>query len=223
MRYDDFASIPAAVGEELAPEERDGMYAGVGGLAHALAEIRQVREWTAEERRLADTIAEQVRAGVGTVTDCSFFDGLVSAIGVLTALDAPGSGAAVARLLELSTPDGWAHEHYSPPRYQDGARPHDLTLGTAGVLLGAVWARRHGVEGAEELAGVAAAILPAEREEAPGGSNWRAVPVRSCVVQRRCRTSRTACRVSRRRSPWPVRSSSFRTSSRPPPPAPRTW
>ncbi|MFJ5986829.1 lanthionine synthetase LanC family protein [Lentzea sp. NPDC092896] len=184
VRYDDVVSIPAAVGEELDPEDRDGMYAGVGGLAHTLAEIRQVREWTAEERRLADAVAEQVRAGVDAATDWSFFGGLVSAIGVLTALDAPGSGAAVTKLLELSTPDGWAHEYYSPPRYQEGARPHDLTLGTAGVLLGAVWARRHRVEGAEKLAGVAAEILLAEREEAPGGLNWRAVPVRFCVVQR---------------------------------------
>lgn len=184
VRYDDHVWIPPAVGEELDPEDRDGMYAGVGGLAHALAEIRLSREWTAEEQRLADVIADQVRAGIETTTDYTFFGGLVSAIGVLTALDAPGSDAAVAKLLELSTPDGWAHEYYGPPRFQEGARGQDLTVGSAGVLLAAVWARRRGVAGAEKLADAAAGILVAEREEVAGGLNWRAVPVRSCVVQR---------------------------------------
>ncbi|GGU17709.1 lanthionine synthetase LanC family protein [Lentzea flava] len=184
VRYDDGVWIPPSAGAELDQEDRDGMYAGVGGLAHVLAEIRLCRDWTAEEARLAQAVAEQVRAGIGTTTDYTFFSGLVSAIGVLTLLDAPGSGAAVARLLELSTPDGWPLDHFGPPRFLEGARSHDLTTGTAGVLLGAVQARRHGVAGAEELADVAAEILLAEREEVPTGLNWRAVPVRSCVVQR---------------------------------------
>lgn len=184
VRYDDAVWIPPSVGCELDPEDRDGMYAGVGGLAHVLAEVRLSREWTAEEQRLAELVAEQVRAGIATTTDYTFFSGLVSAIGVLTALDAPGSEAAVTRLLELSTPDGWVHEHFGPPRFQEGARSHDLTAGTAGMLLAAVWARRQGVAGTDELAKVAAEILLAEREEVPAGLNWRAVPVRSCVVQR---------------------------------------
>jgi hypothetical protein len=184
VRYEDVVWIPPAIGVEPGPDDRDGMYRGIGGLAHVLAEIRLSREWTTEEQRLADAIAAQVRAGIATATGHNFFDGLVSAIGVLTALDAPGSGEAVALLLELSTPDGWTEERYAPPRYLEGARPHDLTLGTAGVLLGAVWARRHGVEGAEELARLSAEILLAEREEVPTGLNWRAVPERFAVVQR---------------------------------------
>ncbi|MDX3660225.1 hypothetical protein PV646_23235 [Streptomyces sp. ID05-26A] len=104
---------------------------------------------------------------------------------MLTTLGAPGAGEAVARLLELSTPDGWVNDHFVPPRFLDGARCHDLTAGTAGVLLGAVWARRHGVAGAGELAHVAAGILLAEREELLTGLNWRMVPVRSCVEQRK--------------------------------------
>ncbi|MDT7785152.1 MAG: hypothetical protein QOF58_3571 [Pseudonocardiales bacterium] len=184
VRYDDAVWIPPSVGEELDPEDRDGMYAGVGGLAHVLAEIRLCREWTGEEQRLADAIAEQIRAGIATATDYMFFSGLVSAIGVLTVLDGPGSDAAVARLLELSTPDGWTHEHFSPPHFLEGAKCHDLTLGTAGVLLAAVHARRHGVRGADELAGLATEILLAEREEMPTGLNWRMVPARMCVVQR---------------------------------------
>ncbi|MEU0878583.1 lanthionine synthetase LanC family protein [Lentzea sp. NPDC005914] len=184
VHYDDAVWIPPSVGVELDPEDRDSMYAGVGGLAHVLAEIRLCREWTGEEQRLAEAITEQIRAGFGTATDYMFFSGLVSAIGVLTVLDAPGSDAAVARLVELSTPDGWAHEYFSPPRFLEGAKCHDLTLGTAGVLLAAVHARRHGVEDADKLADLAAEILLAEREETPTGLNWRMVPVRHSVVQR---------------------------------------
>ncbi|MET9634536.1 lanthionine synthetase LanC family protein [Lentzea sp. NPDC006480] len=184
VHYDDVVWIPPSVGEELNPDHRDGMYDGVGGLAHVLAEIRLTREWTGEEQRLANAITDQVRASIGTTVDYTFFSGLGSAIGVLTALDAPGSDAAVNRLLELSTPDGWAHEHFSPPRFVDGARGHDLTLGTAGVLLAAVHARRHGLAGADRLAEVAAEVLLAEREETPAGLNWRMVPVRMAVVQR---------------------------------------
>lgn len=184
VRYDDSVWIPQSAGGELDHEERDGMYAGIGGLAHVLAEIRLCREWTAEEQRLADAIAEQIRAGIATATDYMFFGGLASAIGVLTVLDEAGSDTAVARLIELSTPDGWTHEYFGPPTYLDGARGHDLTIGTAGVLLAAVHARRHGVAGAEKLAGLAAEILLAEREETPTGPNWRMVPVRHCVEQR---------------------------------------
>ncbi|HEX8869991.1 MAG TPA: hypothetical protein VF821_30290, partial [Lentzea sp.] len=50
VRYDDAVWIPPAVGSDLEPVHRDSMYDGIGGLAHALAEIRCVREWTAEER-----------------------------------------------------------------------------------------------------------------------------------------------------------------------------
>ncbi|GGM74277.1 hypothetical protein GCM10011609_07650 [Lentzea pudingi] len=174
--------IPEFAGGDLPGEWRTSMYAGVGGLAHVLAEIRLSREWTAREEELAEAVVARVRAN-GTA-EASFFNGLVSELGVLTALDAPGSGEAVARLLELSTPDGWVHEHLVPPRFREGARCHDVTAGTAGVLLGAVWARRHGVAGAEDLAHVAAGILLAEREEVPGGLNWRMVPVRFSVEQR---------------------------------------
>ncbi|MFS8097114.1 hypothetical protein LFM09_08215 [Lentzea alba] len=178
VRYDDEVWIPDAVGEELNPRYHYGMYSGVAGLAHVLAEIRLCRAWTDEEQRLADVLAAQVRAGIGKVTDCSFFGGLPSAIGVLTALDAPGREEAVARTLELSTPDGWAVDFLTADHYLPGARVHDLGLGTAGVLLAAVWARRHGVAGAGELAEVAAGVLLAEREEVPVGANWRWIPER---------------------------------------------
>ncbi|WP_285634165.1 lanthionine synthetase LanC family protein [Lentzea sp. NBRC 102530] len=179
---DDGIWIPEFPGGDLPPEWRASTYAGVGGLAHVLAEIRLVRAWTAREEELAETITARVRANRSG--EPSFFNGLVSSISVLTALDVAGADDVVARLLDLATPDGWAHERFGPPRYHEGARVHDLTVGTAGVLLGAVWAHRHGVTGARELAGLAADVLLAEREEVPGGLNWRTVPVRFCLAQR---------------------------------------
>ncbi|MGZ3144933.1 lanthionine synthetase LanC family protein [Lentzea chajnantorensis] len=183
VRYDEgTAAVPPSPGAEADPD-RDGMYDGVGGLALTLAEVRAVRAWTAEEQRLADAIRAQVTAGIATSADCSLFHGLVSTIGTLTALGEPAPDAAVARLLALVTPDGWPQTAIGPPRYLDGARVSDVVLGTAGVLLGAVWARRHGAE-ADELAEVAAGILLAEREEVPSGLNWRMVPPRFSPVER---------------------------------------
>jgi hypothetical protein len=49
------------------------------------------------------------------------------------------------------------------------------------VLAGALWARRHGVPGAEELAGTAADILLAEAEQVPTGLDWPFVPARFVV------------------------------------------
>lgn len=184
VRYDDGAVwIPESPGAELDPDHRNGMYGGVGGLACALAEIRLSRGWTEEEQRLADAISAQVVAGIETSTDYSLFNGLVSAIGTVTALGAPAPGAAVSRILELVTPDGWP-QTFTEGRYLDDARVNDVVLGTAGILLGAVWARRHGAEGADELAKVAAEVLLAEREVTADGLNWRMVPSRFSTRER---------------------------------------
>ena len=181
VRWQDGPWVPASVTDPPDPEppwDRDGLHSGVGGLAHALAEIRLARAWAPEEERLADGIVERIQAAIPTGVDCTYFDGLVSAVGVLTTLGATGTEAAVARLAELGTPDGWPQTAVGPPRYQAGARINDLTLGTAGVLLGLVWAQRRGVDGAGDLATRAAEILLAEVEELPTGANWRFVPLR---------------------------------------------
>ena len=175
----DPAADPAEVPE--VPEDRDSLHSGVRGLAHVLAEIRLARPWTAEEQRLADGIVERLRAEAATRTDSTYFDGLVSDIGALSALDAPGTDAAVARLSELATPDGWPQAIVVPPRALPDSRIHDVTLGTAGVLLGALWCRQRGVPGAEPLAQHAVEVLLAEAEETPAGTNWRFVPQRFYV------------------------------------------
>src|SRR5215212_2498308 len=105
VRWDDDGPwIPASVPHEGGPpEDRDGMHSGIGGLAHVLAEVRLARAWTDEEAALADGIARRVRGGLATTTAYSYFDGLVSDIGVLGALGADGATEAVARLAELAT------------------------------------------------------------------------------------------------------------------------
>jgi lantibiotic modifying enzyme len=84
----------------------------------------------------------------------------------------------VSRLAELAGPDGWPQRLLSPPRFTDGARIDDLTLGTAGVLLAALWAGRHGDEAAWGVAEHAAAVLVDHAEELPSGLNWLMVPRR---------------------------------------------
>jgi hypothetical protein len=108
----------------------------------------------------------------------SYFDGLVSDLGVLSALDAEGAEEAVARLDELATDDGWEQPWLESPPFAPHSRINDATLGTAGNLLGAVWAHRHGVAGADALATRAAHILLAEAEPTEAGTNWRFFPLR---------------------------------------------
>lgn len=113
-----------------------------------------------------------------TSTDCSFFDGMASAVGVLLTLDEPGAEAAVSRLSALAAPDGWPQATVGPPKYLPDARIQDVTLGTAGVMLAALWARRHAVSGAREVAEQATEVLVVGAEQAPTGLNWRMVPLR---------------------------------------------
>jgi hypothetical protein len=181
VRWEDGPWIPASVTVPEVTEaawDRDGLHSGVGGLAHVLAEIRLGRPWTAEEQNLADAIADRVRGAIPAQTDCTYFDGLVSSIGALIALQAPGTETAVARLAALAEPDGWPQTVLKAPSYAPGARINDLTLGTAGVLLGALWARHHGAAGAADVAEHAAAVLLAEAEHEATGTNWQMVPPR---------------------------------------------
>lgn len=128
-----------------------------------------------------------------TATDASYFDGLSSTVGTLVAADAGGVSAghreacvshlaavdtALQRLLELGTPDGWPTKAAGPPRHRPDARVHDATLGTAGILLAAVWASRHGADAGAELASRCVDVLVAEAEPESDGLNWPMVPDR---------------------------------------------
>jgi len=173
-RLDDGPDLP----DVEDPSYRNGFHSGIGGLAYVLAEIRLSREWTAEEKDLADAIAGRLTRAIATETAYDFFDGLVSTIGVLTVLDVAGADAAVRRLTALATPTGWPQPHYGPPRFLPDTRLSDVTLGTAGVLLGAVWAHRNGVAEARDLGELAAGMLMNELEPTPAGADWPFIPER---------------------------------------------
>jgi hypothetical protein len=160
------------------------MQQGIAGLAHALAEIRLSRAWTDEEDRLAAAVAARLRERIPEETDVSFFDGLSSTIGALLALDEPGGDAAVERMLATVHDDGWPQTPPQPDRFQPEIRYNDATLGTASVLLAAVWGMRNGVPAAGDLAERSAAILLAEAERTPSGMNWQFVPRRFWMIPR---------------------------------------
>ncbi len=173
--------LPEHPGQAEPPEYPFGMHSGVGGLAHVMAEIRLTRDLTADEVALGEGIAATLVRQIAGQTDCDYFDGLVSTIGVLIALDAPGAEPAVARLGELADDDGWPAPFLGPPRAVPDARCNDATLGTAGVLLGALWALQHDVPGASALLRRAIDVLLAERVEVPAGLDWPFVSERFLV------------------------------------------
>ncbi len=165
--------------EQLEPGDYPyGMHSGVGGLAHPLAEIRLTRPLTAGEQALGAGIAETLVRRIAEETEYDYFDGLTSTVGVLLALEAPGADLAIARLRALCTPDGWPTSWLQPPRAVAEGRGNDATLGTASVLLGALWAARHDVPGAVELATQSVDILVAEQEPRERGTYWPFVPLR---------------------------------------------
>jgi hypothetical protein len=184
VRWDDGPWVPTSVpvpatGRLAAPAwDRDGLHSGIGGLAYLLAEVRLARPWTTEERRLADAISDRVRAAATDQRDATYFDGLVSTLGILTALEAPGAEDVVRRLTDLATPDGWPQTAVSSPRFRPDARLNDLTLGTAGVLLAAVWLLATGAPGSRPLAQLAAEVLVAETVRLPTGATWPFVSAR---------------------------------------------
>ena len=187
VRWSDGPWIPTSVAvdgavdqpESLPGPYRDGLHEGVAGLAHVLAEIRLTRPWTREEADLAAAIVERLWRVTPEMADVSFFDGLSSTVGALVALDAPGADAAVRRMTDTSTVDGWAPGvPLSDVRYRANSRINDATLGTASVLLAAVWAMRRDVDGSRDLAERAAEILRAEAQDEPTGLNWHMVSPR---------------------------------------------
>jgi lantibiotic modifying enzyme len=172
--------------EQTEPDEYSfGLHSGIAGLAHVMAEIQLTRSLTSLERSVAEGIAETLTRRIDDETEFDYFNGLTCTLGVLLALDAPGADLAVARLRELALPDGWQPSWTGPPRAVPDGRCNDLTLGTAGVLLGALWALRYDVPGAAELAAQAVVVLLAEQEETPAGLMWTFIPERFVLEPRR--------------------------------------
>lgn len=160
------------VGPPAAPgPDRDSLYAGIAGLAPVLAEIRQYRPLTDAEQPLAAGIVTRLLAMTAARTEPSLYVGLAGDATALKLL-APGrEQAALARLAELATPDGWNTTLELEPG--SVAPVTDLIQGTAGVVLAAVWAGGRAAHGIAETGGQA---LLRAADQLDDGLDWRMFP-----------------------------------------------
>lgn len=172
VRGDDGPWLPDVVPDGALPAapaaDRDSLYAGIGGLAPVLAEIGQAHALGAVDRALATGIVDRLSATARVRTEPSLYDGLAGDVTALRLL-APGSEqVALQRLVDLMTPSGWN----STLKIEPGpASPvTDLVLGTAGVVLAAVWA---GGGHARALAATGGEALLRVAEPTEGGLDWR--------------------------------------------------
>ncbi|GAA3581377.1 hypothetical protein GCM10022295_73240 [Streptomyces osmaniensis] len=155
------------------PQDRDSLYSGIAGLAPVLAEIAQYRELSAREAALATGIVTRLSAQAGQRTEPSLYDGLAGDATALRLL-APGEEAvALRRLAALATGDGWKTTLDFEPG--SDAPLTDVIMGTAGVVMTAVWAKSEFAE-AIATAGGEALLRAADRTEA--GLDWGMTPGR---------------------------------------------
>ena len=175
VREDGGPWLPEVVAEDGRPTvpgvDRDSLYAGIGGLAPVLAEIRQCRAVSDAEQALAAGVAARLSVTAGTRTDASLYTGLGGDVTALKLL-APGSERiALGRLADLMTPSGWN----TPPETGTGAVAPvtDLVLGTAGVVLAAVWADG---EHARDIAATGGEALLEAADQTKDGLDWAMLP-----------------------------------------------
>ena len=171
LRDEDGPWLPDAVSDgwqQRGPAyDRDSLYCGIAGLAPVLAEIAQHRRLTDEEQDLATAIVARLAALAGDREEPSLYDGLAGHLTAL-ALLAPGSPAvAERRLYELMTEDGWRTTLEILPG--SDAPLTDIIMGSAGIVLAAVWAGGEHA-GAIATTGGEALLRAADRTEA--GLDW---------------------------------------------------
>ncbi|MFD6920713.1 lanthionine synthetase LanC family protein [Streptomyces sp. NPDC059944] len=175
VREDEGPWLPETVsgdGQDVTPaKDRDSLYSGIAGLAPILAEIAQHRELSDRERTLSEGIVARLSAEAKGRVEPSLYDGLAGDATALKLL-APGEESiALRRLDELTTPDGWK----TTTEFEPGsdAPLNDIIMGTAGVVMTAVWARG---EFADAIAttGGEALLRTADRTEA--GLDWGIAP-----------------------------------------------
>jgi hypothetical protein len=175
VRGEDGPWLPDSVSDDVQParpaDDRDSVYAGIGGLAPLLAEIGQYRALTEAEQALAAAIAARLRAKLPVRSEASLYDGLGGDVVALRLL-APGSEqAALGRLVELMTPLGWNTAVEIVPGI--AVPVTELIQGTAGVVLAALWA---GGDYAHEIAVTGAEALLRTADRTEGGLDWTIVP-----------------------------------------------
>ena len=175
VRGDDGPWLPEVVsgGERPAgpAADRDSLYAGIGGLAPVLAEIGQYRALTGAEQALAGGIAARLSGMAPTRAEPSLYDGLGGDVTALKLLAPGGERVALARLAELMTPEGWNSTMAIGPGPVSPVT--DLVLGSAGVVLAAIWA---GGEHARDIAATGGESLLRAADQAEGGLDWGMLP-----------------------------------------------
>lgn len=162
-------AVTGATPDDGPADDRDSLYAGIAGLAPVLAEIRQYRSLTDGEEALAAGIAGRLSAQLPGRTDATLYDGLAGDATALRLLVPGREQAALDRLAILVTPQGWP----APP--EAPVPVSDLVMGTAGVVLAAVWA---GGPRAARLAETGGAALLAAAEATGTGLDWAMWPGR---------------------------------------------
>jgi len=175
VRRSDGPWLPEAVPPDGRPAGpgagRDSLYAGIGGLAPVLAEIGRYRALTGGEQALAAGIVARLGAVAPTRAEPSLYDGLAGDVTALELL-APGTERVpLARLASLMTPQGWPTTLGIEPG--SAAPVTDLVLGTAGVVLAAVWA---GGEHAANIATTGGQALLAAADRTEDGLDWAMLP-----------------------------------------------
>ena len=175
VREEDCPWLPEVVrcdGGPVEPgEDRDSLYAGIGGLAPVLAEIGQYRALSEAEQVLAAGIVARLCAMAPTRTEPSLYSGLGGDVTALKLL-APGSErVALQRLAELITPAGWDTTVEIGPG--PAAPVTDLVGGAAGVVLAAIWA---GGEHARQIATAGGEWLLRVADETGDGLDWAMLP-----------------------------------------------
>jgi lantibiotic modifying enzyme len=163
----------------MAPaEDRDSLYAGIGGLAPVLAEIAQYRPLHDVEQVLAAGVVARLSAQASVRTEPSLYDGLAGDVTALRLL-APGTEPiALQRLADLMTPAGWnttvqIDPGWAGPGSASDAPVTDLILGTAGVVLAAIWA---GGEHSEAIATTGGESLLRAADVTEAGLDWGMLP-----------------------------------------------
>jgi lantibiotic modifying enzyme len=142
---------------------RDEVYAGTAGLGLALAEVRLSREWTSEERALADTVVARLRrSDLGG--ECGLYTGLAGSLATIDLLGGGTDGAVLARIGEHASPAGWPSPEF------EQAPINDLMMGNAGVVLSLLWA---GGAQARGLASAGADALVATARPTSAGVEWK--------------------------------------------------
>ncbi|MBY8882844.1 lanthionine synthetase [Streptomyces sp. PLK6-54] len=152
-------------------EHRDSLYEGIAGLAPVLAEIARHRELDAREQALAGGIVGRLTDRAAAQREASLYDGLAGHATALRLLAPGAEKAALRRLAELATPGGWRTTLEFEPG--SDAPLTDVVMGSAGVVMAAVWA---GGEDAAAIAATGGEALLRAADRTQAGLDWGMTP-----------------------------------------------